>query len=297
VINNELVSRDIRIKVRAFADHLAPSDIHDAWEAQFEWPEDFKANSYQSRDQFDGWSNSVDWTIQEQALRGLYVFQDIVEAVRIKELDEVQFKALLQGLERAADRSNVALGQDFLFELPASVELDPTSFRGIKDPDAIHRHLDRLRRSLRDDDTELVIGAAKELMESTAWIAIDALARRGVLSRDELGKSPKFPKLLSTVHNALGLAPGEVNVDGTDGERTQKAKQGVKHILGGAMQVANGMAEYRNNAGTGHGSRSTSSLGNRHARLAINAAVLWVDLILATLQDPHAPWQKNSERP
>lgn len=293
MINNELVSRDIRIKIRAFADHLVPSDIHDAWEAQFEWPEDFEANSYQSRDQFDGWSNSVDWTIREQALRGLYVFQDLVEAVRIKELDEAQFKALVQGLERAAARSNVALGQDFLFELPASVELDPTSFRGIKDPDAIHRYLDRLRRSLRDDDSELVIGAAKELMESTAWVAIDALQSKGLISQHELGKTPNFPKLLGTVHGALGLAPGEVNVDGIGGEHTKKAREGVRKILSGAMQVANGMAEYRNNAGTGHGGISASNLGNRHARLAINAAVLWGDLILATLQDPHAPWRKG----
>ena len=58
-MDSELVSRDIRVKVRAFADHLFASEVHDAWEAQFEWPEDFEATSYQSRDQFDGWSNSV----------------------------------------------------------------------------------------------------------------------------------------------------------------------------------------------------------------------------------------------
>src|SRR5699024_5577427 len=108
---------------------------------------------------------------------------------------------------------------------------------------------------LRDDDSELVIGAAKELMESTAWVAVDALVKRGVIFQDELGNSPKFPKLLSAVHRALGLAPGEVNVDGSDGERTRKAKEGVRAILSGAVQVANGMAEYRNHAGTGHGGR------------------------------------------
>lgn len=292
-MKSELVSRDIRIKVRAFADLLFKSEIHDAWEAQFEWPEDFVSASYRSRDVFDAWSNSVDWTIREQALRGLYVFQDIVETARDKEVDEEQFLTLLRGLERAATRSGVTLGQDFLFELPASVEIDPDSFRGIKDPDVIHRHLDRLRRSLRDDDSELVIGAAKELMESTARIAIEELVRKEFISQDELRGAPKFPKLLATVHKALGLAPGEVNVDGANGERTRKAQEGVRTILSGALQVANGMAEYRNYAGTGHGGRSISNLGNRHARLAINAAVLWVDLILATLQDPRAPW-KNS---
>lgn len=292
-MNSEFISRDIRIKVRAFADYLNQSEVNDAWEAQFEFPEEFEFESYSGRSMFDGWSKSVDWTSREQSLRGLYVFQDIVEAVRATLSDEGQFNALLGGLKRAAARSDVELGQDFLFELPASVKLDPASFRDIKDPRVIHQHLDRLRRSLRDDDSELVIGAAKELMESTAKIAIEELKRRDIFINDGLGKSPNFPALIKTVHKELGLAPGEVNVDGIDGERTKSAKEGVRKILGGALNVANGMAEYRNSAGTGHGNKSISNLGSRHARLAINAAVLWVDLILATLQDPDAPWRKT----
>jgi hypothetical protein len=57
--------------------------------------------------------------------------------------------------------------------------------------------------------------------------------------------------------------------------------------------VAIGVAELRNQYGTGHGdSRPRTGLGPRHAHLAVNAAFMWCQLLLDTLVDPDAPWRK-----
>ncbi|MFJ3206043.1 abortive infection family protein [Streptomyces sp. NPDC086989] len=59
------------------------------------------------------------------------------------------------------------------------------------------------------------------------------------------------------------------------------------------------MAELRNQGfGSGHGQASApSGLGTRHARLTVNAAVTWCELILDTLADPAAPWRKAGLAP
>ncbi|MEW1626840.1 abortive infection family protein [Streptomyces sp. NPDC089173] len=60
------------------------------------------------------------------------------------------------------------------------------------------------------------------------------------------------------------------------------------------MNIAVGVAELRNQGfGSGRGQASApSGLGVRHARLTVNAAVTWCELILDTLSDPTAPWRK-----
>ncbi|WP_353374631.1 abortive infection family protein [Mycobacterium sp.] len=69
----------------------------------------------------------------------------------------------------------------------------------------------------------------------------------------------------------------------------------IKRILGGASSVAIGVAELRNQSGTGHGQgRPRTGLGQRHAHLAVNAAFMRCQLMLDTLADPIAPWRKQA---
>ncbi|WP_280420898.1 abortive infection family protein [Nocardia carnea] len=74
---------------------------------------------------------------------------------------------------------------------------------------------------------------------------------------------------------------------GRDGSAT------IRKVLGAALTVTSGIAELRNDYGTGHGrDTAPSGLGPRHARLAVNGARLWCQFMLDTLADPKAPWQR-----
>ncbi|ETJ98058.1 abortive infection protein, C-terminal domain protein [Propionimicrobium sp. BV2F7] len=162
--------------------------------------------------------------------------------------------------------------------LPYINHLSLLSAVELKDASAIHEQLERLRRS--QDDPAAVIGAAKELIESTAKVILNELNKT-------VEPKAKFNVLVKQVQAALGLDPSTVS--GVDGE------QSTKRILGGASSIAFGLNELRNAGhGTGHGPATARvGLHPRHARLAVNAAALWCELILETYADPKAPWRQH----
>jgi hypothetical protein len=131
------------------------------------------------------------------------------------------------------------------------------------------------------DDPALVIGSAKELVESTAKAV---LTERGwsVNDKDDL------PALVSQAQRALALHPSQAT-PGPDGT------EAVKKILGGMTTIIAGLGELRSRGyGTGHGPASTRvGLRARHAHMAVNAAVTWCQL---TLADGAAPWRQNPAR-
>lgn len=183
---------------------------------------------------------------------------------------------------------------DELFEPPRErlIALDDSRFSpllperslaNLKDPVAIHEHLRRIQRAIADDPAQ-VVGSAKDLIESTAKIVLQA---RGLPVDDKA----KFPVLVKTAQQALSLHSSS-HTSGPDGDNA------VKQILGAASSMANGLAELRNRYGTGHGPVGARvGLGARHAHLAVNAATTWCQLMLDTLADEHAPWRENETEP
>ncbi|MGQ4537069.1 abortive infection family protein [Dermabacteraceae bacterium P7074] len=151
------------------------------------------------------------------------------------------------------------------------------SMENIEDVSGIEEGIRRLKAYRGDPAAS--IGAAKELVESTAKVILQELNESGF-------EDLKFPQLISKVQKCLGLDPGSKAL--VDGE------QSVKRILGGVSSVVLGLNELRNAGyGTGHGPKSARrGLGDRHGALAVNAAVLWCDLTLSTYCDPQAPWKK-----
>lgn len=150
------------------------------------------------------------------------------------------------------------------------------SMTAISDISGIEEGIKRLQTLT--DDPPASIGAAKELMESTAKVLLREL-------EVDFDAKTSINTLINTVHAELGLDPSSnVAVD---------SAPSLKRILGGAKSVAIGLAEFRNAGyGTGHGQPTARrGLGPRHARLAIHAAVLWCDLVLSTFTDPVAPWR------
>ena len=140
----------------------------------------------------------------------------------------------------------------------------------------LHDHISRMRLALHQDDSALLLGSSKELLESTS---------KFVLGELNLATPSEFPSLLSAALTAVGLHPKSVQLDGEGAAAT-------KRILGGLQQIGTGVNELRNDHGTGHGRATNLKLGLRHARLAAGAAIVLATTILDTFEDPTAPWRR-----
>lgn len=149
----------------------------------------------------------------------------------------------------------------------------------------IHEHLDRMSRAIDSDDPPQVIGAAKELIESTAKLILNT---RGISYLTSKGKEPDIPQLVKRAQEALGVHPSAIN-EGADGQSS------TIRILGGLATVALGLGELRNAGyGTGHGpGQERIGLYPRHAHLALSASRTWCEFMLDTLRDSSAPWRKT----
>jgi hypothetical protein len=167
---------------------------------------------------------------------------------------------------------------DQLYEPISTVDLPPPQLAQLRDPDAIQAQLHRIRRAL-EDDFEQAIGSAKELIEATAKTVLTQL---GVKYND----TASVPELARQVQRELGLHP-EVIAPEAPGAET------VRKILGALTTISSGVAELRNQYGTGHGRGATIRLRRRHAELAVDAAMLYCRVVLGTLSDPEAPWQRK----
>jgi hypothetical protein len=140
-------------------------------------------------------------------------------------------------------------------------------------------HLGRLNRL--DQEPEEMIGAAKDLVEATAKLVLYRL-------EEPIGADADVAAVSKQALKQLNLHP-EVIAPTTKGADT------MKRILGGLQQIAAGLAELRNMGyGTGHGrGRRVAGLGERHAELAARSASAYVAFVLATLNEPNAPWTRK----
>jgi hypothetical protein len=158
-----------------------------------------------------------------------------------------------------------------------TLELPEEDLANLSDPAVIETHLHRIRRSILSDP-EQAIGAAKELIESTAKIVLTTLG-------ESFSATADMGELVKAVQTALALHPASVAADAKGADATKK-------VLGGLTSIAIGLAELRNLYGTGHGKATTAAgLRPRHAQLAVDAATTYCRILLATLRDPDAPWR------
>lgn len=225
--------------------------------------------------------DSVDWTNLDHIARVLRVFERLLLDVRpdpgrsYVEWDQFVRAMKRDGYDVGTD-GTITATHDHASLLPSG------SLARLRDPTAIEEHLHRIRGAV-ERDPALAVGSAKELIESTAKVV---LVERGIAwdDRDDV------PSLIRKAQQALALHPSNA-APGPDGS------DAVKRILGGISSVALGLAELRNRGyGTGHGTAGRRvGLGQRHGRLAVNAAVTWCELMLDTLHDARAPWRLASE--
>ena len=72
---------------------------------------------------------------------------------------------------------------------------------------------------------------------------------------------------------------------------------GARNIEASLSQIAIGVAELRNQYGPDHGrAEMVTGLTSRHAHLAVGSASTYCRLLLETLEDPAAPWRRDTIR-
>ncbi len=129
---------------------------------------------------------------------------------------------------------------------------------GGTDPGYITQQITRMEAAVLNDPA-LAIGTAKELVETCCKTILQA--------RDiEFGKSVELPELVKLAVKTLKLAPDDI-------PQRAKAADTIKRLLSNLATITQGIAELRNQYGTGHGKAAGSKgLGARHAKLAVGAA-------------------------
>ncbi|MFD4005117.1 abortive infection family protein [Streptomyces rubiginosohelvolus] len=275
----ELVSPAVRNAFRSLATDLTIRIVSELWKDHgFATvpPDELKySDPGARRTEFMLYAEGVDWTDEGHVRRALLVFEDFIRTFRNQGWETDKW---LEDIRVRLERDGFALDNEgrISWTNPPVLARDLST---LGDASGITIELERIRRDLTTDP-QGAIGAAKQLIEATAKTALQELSI-------EVDKNATLPVLISTVQKALKLDSASAP-DGPDGGKA------VKKILSGSVNIAVGVAELRNQGfGSGHGQASApSGLGVRHARLTVNAAVTWCELILDTLSDPAAPWRK-----
>lgn len=118
-------------------------------------------------------------------------------------------------------------------------------------------------------DTDVAIGTAKELLETTC---------KSILKQKKIPTDANWTlsQLLKTTTNSIDFKPKEV-------EDADKAEKSIKQILGGISSIVQGVSELRNNFGTGHGKDADfKPLEVRYAKLLVGVVSEIVILYLST---------------
>jgi hypothetical protein len=147
----------------------------------------------------------------------------------------------------------------------------------------MQKEIERLENAV-DRDPALAIGTAKELVESCCKTV---LTKRGV----SYSSSADLPALTKLIANELGLVPEGV-ADGAKGANT------IKLILRNLAALTQYLAELRSLYGSGHGRDGRhKGLQPRHARLAVGAAVSFVDFVTETYRERQFKEEANTAEP
>ena len=130
------------------------------------------------------------------------------------------------------------------------------------------KEIQRLERAI-ESDPDLAIGTAKELVESCCKTI---LTKRGVA----FNKTDDLGDLTKKITKELRLVPEGVTDE-------TKGADNIRHILRSLTQLTNHLAQLRGLYGTGHGRDGQHrGLQPRHARLAVAAAVAFIDFVTDT---------------
>lgn len=187
-------------------------------------------------------------------------------------------KARRQQLVESLNPYGITLLEDGRTEISAWCFVDAST---LPDAAAVRDHVRRLSLALNENDSALLLGSNKELLESTAKI---------VLARVDETPPAQYPALVTRALQVLMLHPKSAP------EQREDVMEPVRKILGGVVQITMEINELRGERGTGHGRAEVPvRLTSRHGRLAAGAVLLVATLMFDTLDDESAPWRQDTE--
>ena len=128
---------------------------------------------------------------------------------------------------------------------------------------AIEDQLDRLRRAIADP--ALMLGTAKEILESTAKSVCEAFTV-------PYQENASFSELWYLARDRLGLLPQQVDLS-----------KELRVILQSSWSIAEMTKQLRNHEGTGHGRTLPTAISPEVALLVVREACSVTELVLETL--------------
>ena len=132
----------------------------------------------------------------------------------------------------------------------------------------VNGKIDIMNEAIRKD-TDLAIGTAKELLETTCK---SILKQKAVV----VDSNWTLTQLLKATTNALDFTPKEA-------ANPESAERSIKQILGGISSIVHGVSELRNSYGTGHGKDADfKALEAKYAKLLVAVVSEIVILYLST---------------
>lgn len=168
----------------------------------------------------------------------------------------------VQSLRRAFARIDWDLTDDGQIR-PAGVG----AVSAIEGRPAIEDQLARLRRA--SDDPALLLGTAKEMLESTAKYVLDVFSVPYHAAAD-------FEELWFHARDRLGLHPKDVDLTRAGGAQ-------IREILQSSWSIARMTNELRNVEGTGHGRTLPTAMSAELALLVVREACSVVQMVLSSL--------------
>ncbi len=142
------------------------------------------------------------------------------------------------------------------------------SVAGALDADWMKKEIERLPEAI-EHDPALAIGTAKDLVETCCK---SILSDRGV----QISRKANLPQLTKLLANELKLVPEGVSDEA-------KGAETIRLILSNLSALTQYLAELRGLYGSGHGRDGKHrGLKPRHARLAVGAAVAFIEFITET---------------
>jgi hypothetical protein len=137
------------------------------------------------------------------------------------------------------------------------ISISRDTFSGA-DEGYVAQQITRMEMAVQND-AGLAIGTAKELVETCCRTI---LVERGI----EIPHSANLPQLVRLTAKELELTPADI-------PDQSKAVETIRRLLSNLATITQGIAELRNQYGTGHGREATArGLTPRHAKLAVGAA-------------------------
>lgn len=155
-----------------------------------------------------------------------------------------------------------------LFTGKASIEKRGSELKSLFNAEYVSQQINLMEASYESSPYQ-AIGVAKELIETVCKSIFKD-------RQEEYDKSWELSRLMRETTKLLKLTPDDISDEA-------KAAKSIRQILGSLSAVVQGIAEVRNEYGSGHGKDSDfKGLQPRHAKLAVGAASTLAIYLLET---------------